>query len=276
MTFISNIHIKNDEFLELRDLIYDYSAISIQDAKKYLLENRLSNRIRFLNFSSFKDYIYYLKYDSNKNSEMEVLLNLITINETYFLRELPQMQYLVDIVMPELLAKGKRNIRIWSAACSTGVEPYSLAILFTNAGFYNKAKIDIIGTDINSEVIKAAKKGEYRSMSFRGTPYGFDENFSKAQSIYTLNDDIRQKVTFRTANLISPAMPAIIGKVDVIFCRNVIIYFDQEGKQKVVNMFYNALNQPGYLFLGHSESMYKLSSNYTVTNFGKGLVHVKQ
>lgn len=169
------IKIKDDEFIELKDIIYQHSAITFAENKKYLLENRLSKRISELNFTTFRDYIYYLKYDAARRTEMEYMINLVTINETYFLRERPQMDHMVQVTIPELIKRGKHTIKIWSAACSTGEEPYSLAILMQEAGLYNKAKIDIIATDINSEVVEFARQGRYRTMSFRGVPPTFSQ-----------------------------------------------------------------------------------------------------
>ncbi|MDR2884797.1 MAG: protein-glutamate O-methyltransferase CheR [Deferribacteraceae bacterium] len=273
----NTIKIKDEEFLELRDIIYKTSAIAFVESKKYLLENRLSKRLNELNFKSFKDYIYYLKYDNNRRKEMDVLINLVTINETYFLRERPQMDHLVSKTLPELIAAGKKNIRIWSAACSTGEEPYSLAILIKEAGLYNKANIEICGTDINSDVVEFAKKGDYKSMSFRGLPPTFQPTyFSQNQLIFSLNADIKQKVKFNVGNLTAPTIGAQMGKFDIIFCRNVLISFDMDGKKKVIDMFYNCLNTPGYLYLGHSENINKISTAYKVSNFGSGLVHLKQ
>lgn len=271
------IKINDVEFVELKDIIYQHSSITFAENKKYLLENRISKRLQELNFTSFKDYIYYLKYDAKKREELLTLINLVTINETYFLRERPQMDYLVKNVLPQLIASGKRTIRIWSAACSSGEEPYSLAILIKEAGLFQKANIEILATDINSEVVKTAQSGEYRTVSFRGvTPDFIDKNFTKDGFISRINDDIRSKVKFSIGNLTAPTIGSQIGKVDVVFCRNVLIYFDVEGKKKVINTFFNVLNAPGHLFLGHSETLNKISESFTMNNFGNGIVYMKK
>lgn len=271
------IKINDGEFLELRDIIYKHSSIAMMESKKYLLENRLSKRMNELNFKSFKDYIYYLKYDVNGKKEMEIMINLVTINETYFLRERAQMDYMVKTAIPELIAQGKRSLRIWSAACSTGEEPYSLAILIDEAGLNAKAKIDIVATDINTEVVEIAKQGDYRSMSFRGTPESFvSKYFTKNNMFFSISPEIKKRIRFTTGNLTAPGIGIQMGKFDIIFCRNVLIYFDNDGKKKVVEMFYNSLNTSGFLFLGHSENITKLTNVYTVKNFGTGLVHLKQ
>ena len=155
---LNSIKINDQEFVELMDIIYRNSGIMFAENKKYLLENRLSKRLADLNFTTFKDYIYYLKYDIKKRQELDILINLVTINETYFLRERGQLDYLVSNIVPDLIKAGKKSIKVWSAPCSTGEEPYSIAILLKNAGLFDKASIDIIATDINSEVVALAKK----------------------------------------------------------------------------------------------------------------------
>ncbi|MDR2401120.1 MAG: methyltransferase domain-containing protein [Deferribacteraceae bacterium] len=271
------IKIKDEEFFELKDIIYKASAITFAESKKYLLENRLSKRLQELNFDSFKEYIYYLKYDINRVKEMDTLLNLVTINETYFLRERPQMDHLMKNTIPAILAKGKKSIRIWSAACSTGEEPYSLAILLKENALSARANYEIIGTDINTEVVDVAKKGVYRGMSFRGVPPNFQAAYFNPSALtFEVKDEFKQRVRFQVANLISPTLPAQMGKFDVIFCRNVLIYFDLDGKKKVLDMFYNCLNTPGYLYLGHSESTLKIENKFTLQNFGTGVFHIKE
>ena len=229
---LSSIKINDQEFVELKDVIYRNSGIMFAENKKYLLENRLSKRLADLNFTTFKDYIYYLKYDIKKRQELDTLINLVTINETYFLRERGQLDYLVSNIVPDLIKAGKKSIKIWSAPCSTGEEPYSIAILLKNAGLFDKASIDIIATDINSEVVALAKKGEYRQASFRGVPADFMRNFDVQGQSYFIKDEIKRHVRFNTGNITTPTITSLIGKVDVIFCRNVLIYFDMDGKQR--------------------------------------------
>jgi len=271
------IKIKDDEFVELKDIIYNNSAIIFSENKKYLLENRLSKRLQELNFSSFKDYIYYLKYNPKKTEEMQVLLNLVTINETYFLRERGQMDHMIKNVIPALKAQGKRSIRIWSAACSSGEEPYSLAILLTEAGLFNGMNIEILATDINTEVINQAQQGIYRTVSFRGVPPTITSKYFKKDGFtYLLDNSIKQKIKFFQGNLLSPLISTKVGKVDIIFCRNVLIYFDVDGKKKVIGTFHKVLGNPGHMYLGHSETLNKISDAFDMENFGQGIVYKKK
>ena len=270
------IKIKDDEFVELKDIIYKNAAISFADSKKYLLENRLSKRLQELNFTSFKDYIYYLKYDVKKREEMEVLLNQVTINETYFLRERAQMDHMIKTTIPDLISSGKRNIRIWSAACSSGEEPYSLAILLNEAGLFTKASIEILATDINTEVLDIAQKGLYRTISFRGVPPTIQSKyFTKDGFSFKLDPNIMNKVKFFQGNLFNPMLSTKVGRLDIIFCRNVLIYFDIPAKQKVIDLFHKSLGTPGALYLGHSETLNKISEAFKMENFGGGIIYRK-
>jgi chemotaxis protein methyltransferase CheR len=276
MISTGTIKIKDDEFVELKDIIYKNAAIAFADSKKYLIENRLSKRLQELNFSSFKDYIYYLKYDPKKREEMEILLNAVTINETYFLRERAQMDHMIKNVIPDLLAKGKRTIRIWSAACSSGEEPYSIAMLLNEAGLYNKANFEILATDINTEVLDIAKKGLYRTISFRGVPPTIQQKyFTKDGFTFKIDPTIMSKIKFFQGNLLNPMMSSKVGKLDAIFCRNVLIYFDIPAKKKVIELFHKSLNSPGALYLGHSETLNKINDSFKMENFGGGIIYRK-
>ncbi len=270
------IKINEEEFIELKDIIYNYSGIMLNKNKKYLVESRLSERVLELNFTTFKEYISYLKYNINKFTELRTLINLITINETYFFREKSQIDHLISHIVPDLIAKGKEHIRIWSAPCSTGEEPYSIAILLYDAGLFQKAKIEIIATDINSDSITMAKKGEYKKPSFRGVPVYFMRNFNKSYTSYFIKQDIKKYVTFNVGNIINPFITTSIGNVDIIFCRNLLIYFDIKSKQKAIKNFYNMLNDPGYLFLGHSEILNNVSEDFVFQNLGNCIMYKKK
>lgn len=271
------IKINDTEFVELADLIYKLSGITFTQNKKYLLENRLSKRLNELNFNCFKDYIYYLKYDVKKRDELIVLLNQVTINETYFLRERAQIDHMIKTVIPALMAKGKKQFKIWSAACSSGEEPYSIAILLNEAGLLNKARFEIIAADINTEVIDIAKKGEYRTVSFRGVPPTITSKyFDKDGFIFKLKPEIKSKVRFMQANLQNSLTGSKVGRCDFIFCRNVLIYFDVDAKKNVIEMFNKTLNTPGTLFLGHSETLSKISDKFKMNNFGSGIAYLKE
>ncbi|MCX8083395.1 MAG: protein-glutamate O-methyltransferase CheR [Calditerrivibrio sp.] len=272
----ATIKMKDEEFAELADIIYKNAGITFTINKKYLLENRLTKRLNELNFTTFKDYIYFLKYDVKRREEMKVLMNLVTINETYFLRERAQMDHMIKKAIPEMTMKGKRSFKIWSAACSSGEEPYSIAMLLNEEGMYGKYNIEIFATDINTEVIGIAEKGVYRSVSFRGVPPSIiDKYFLKTGLDFVIKPEIKGKVKFFQANLLESLAASKIGAVDFIFCRNVLIYFDVDAKKKVVDIFYKTLNVGGHLYLGHSETLSKIDERFKMVNFGTGIVYVK-
>ncbi len=179
-------------------------------------------------------------------------------------------------MIPDLVAKGKRSIRIWSAACSSGEEPYSIAMLLNEAGLFNKTNIEILATDINTEVLDIAKKGLYRTISFRGVPPAIQQKyFTKEGFTFKLDSTIMSKIKFFQGNLLSPMISSKIGKLDIIFCRNVLIYFDIPAKTKVIDLFHKSLNTPGALYLGHSETLNKISDSFNMENFGGGIIYKK-
>ncbi len=277
MVHPSSVKINEVEFFELRDIIVKISGIMFSEHKKYLIENRLSKRLIELKFTSFKEYIHYIKNNPKRDTEINTLINLVTINETYFMRERGQVDYLISTVMPALLAKNKKNIRIWSIPCSTGEEPYSIAIELHDAGFFSKASIEVIATDINSDVVETAKHGVYREGAFRSCSQSFiDKHFTKKGADFIINSNIKSRVKFNVGNIVSSKIIPLMGTVDVIFCRNVLIYFDFDNKKVALSNFKDILSNDGYLFLGHSESVTRVSNDFVMSNFGTGIVYTKK
>lgn len=272
------ISIKDEEFYELTDLIKNQCGIVFRKNKQYLLEYKLTPRLRELNFNSFSDYIYYLKYPIINKQEIQKLINLITINETYFFREKSQIDYMIKNAIPELIKRGKKHFRIWSAACSTGEEPYSIAILLKESYLLNKYNFDIIATDIDTEALEKAKAGIYKKVAFRNCT---DEKllmkyFDIVNQNYHLKKEIKSAVKFLYFNLIGNGIINYIDNIDYIFCRNVLIYFDIEMKKKVVELFYKVLNNEGCLFLGYAETLSKVTDKFVLTNFAEGSFYKKR
>ncbi|MBM3238833.1 protein-glutamate O-methyltransferase CheR [Candidatus Poribacteria bacterium] len=273
----TKVTLHDEEFQLLRDLIYNHSGIYFTDNQSYILENRLSGRVKAKNFTSFQQYYFYLKYDKDAAQEMREVMDLVTVKETYFFRE----EYQFQILMDELLFShaqrkkfGNPCIRIWSAACSTGEEPYSLAMLFKER-FMGRMKAEILATDINEKALAMACKGVYRRQSFRSMlPYFQAKYFDLIGDEYHLKNEVKKKVNFIYDNLISENR-AFDQQVDVIFCRNVLIYFDQKAKKKAVANLHNALKQEGYLFLGHSESLFNITNSFQFRQFQNGIAYQK-
>jgi chemotaxis protein methyltransferase CheR len=278
--FASNHHLElpDDVFRLVRDAIYRRTGIWFTDASRYLLQKRLSPRARELSFDSFQKYFYFLQYDPRADGEFDVIYDLVTTNETYFFREPAQFTAFVEEIVPELVSdKAVKKIRIWSAGCSSGEEPYSIAILLQEAGWFDRASFEIFASDLNQQVLARARKGHYREAAFRSTDPTLREKYfaRQADGSWHIADSIRNRVSFGRVNLYDEGRVALLGSLDVIFCRNVIIYFDDASKKSVVRNFYNRLLDGGYLLLGHSESLISLSTEFKLKHLKNDMVYQK-
>ena len=261
-----NTAVKDSDFQQMRDFIYAQSGIFIPDNRKYLLQNRLSNRIKALNLKDVGEYLYYLKYDSGRRQELPRLFEVITTNETSFYRNPPQLKVFQEIVLPRILddlrKSGKRNLNIWSAGCSTGEEPYTLAIIIHEVlkSETSSWNIRITANDLSEAVLRAARQGIYSDYALRSTPREIvDRYFIEEAGRYKVCQDLKKLITFGQLNLNDRAQIKMVPRSDIIFCRNVIIYFDDAMKKKVIGEFYDNLVQGGALFIGHSESLHHIS-----------------
>jgi chemotaxis protein methyltransferase CheR len=272
------MELPDDVFRLLRDQIYKRSGMWFSDTSKYLLQKRLSPRARELNFDSFQKYFYFLQYDPRAEAEFDQIWDLVTTNETYFFREPAQLTAFVDEIVPDILTrKPVKKVRIWSAGCSSGEEPYSLAMLLQEAGWFNQASFEIFASDINQQVLARARKATYRESAFRATtPALRDKYFHRNDdNSWKIRDEIRNRVSFGRLNLYDEARVSLLGHLDIVFCRNVIIYFDDASKKIVVSNFYNRLVEGGYLLLGHSESLISLSTQFKLRHLKNDMVYQK-
>lgn len=270
----------DDEFRIIRDSIYSHCGIFFDDDSKYLLEKRLARRLSALSLNNFREYYHFLKYDRNKDQEMMDIMDVLTTNETYFFRESFQLSAFTDEVVPELIrvksARGDRTLRIWSAGCSTGEEPYTIAMLLRDMPGLRGWKIEIIGTDISQRVLQHARRGVYTKSSFRATEERYIKRFFyEYDGGLKVTDDIREMVTISHLNLFDKIRMMMLGKMDLIFCRNVIIYFDLAAKKKVVEEFHRSLNDGGFLLLGHSESLMNVTTLFTLRHFKNDMIYQK-
>ena len=272
------IHLPEDVFRLIRDLIRDYSGIYFDDHSRYLLEKRLSRRVRNHHFNTFSEYYRHLLYDRNRDEELTKIIDILTINETYFFRENTQLNTFSEEILPELrdLNKYKKRLRIWSAGCSTGEEPYTIAMLVIEKGYFYGWNIEILGSDINQRVLQVARSGIYRKNSFRTTDQHFIEKYFKEEnSLFRISDIVKRYVNFSHLNLLDPLKVKLVGNIDIIFCRNVLIYFDQQSRKKAVDNFYERLIDGGYLLLGHAESLINISTAFTLRHFKHEMVYQK-
>ncbi len=275
-----SISMSDEEFRLLRDFIYGHCGITFEADSKYILEKRLIKRLLELNLKTYQEYYQYLRYNRCKDQELMDIMDILTTNETYFFRESFQLKAFTDEILPELIAektaRGNHTLRIWSAGCSTGEEPYTIAMLIHSLPQLFGWKIEIIGTDISQRVLQHARRAVYNTSSFRATAEK-DKNlfFNPLDGSHKVKDAVREMVTFSHLNLFDTSKLAMLGKVDLIFCRNVIIYFDTPAKRRVIESFNSALYEGGFLLLGHSESLMNISTSFTLRHFKNDMIYQK-
>jgi len=279
--FEADISMSEEEFRLLRDLVYSHCGLWFDDQNAYLLEKRLSRRLAANQLKTFREYYQFLRFNRKRENELEEIMDLLTTNETYFFREEYQLKAFTDEIVPELCAakgtkESNRRIRVWSAGCSTGEEPYTIAMLLLEMDCLRDWSIEIIGTDISQRVLQHARRGLYGPSAFRSTDDYFRRKYFEQQDNgYRVMDTVRKLVTISHLNLLDSTRMRMLGSFDLIFCRNVIIYFDQAAKKKVVESFYQVLRESGYLLLGHSESLMNLTTLFTLRHFKNDMVYQK-
>ncbi len=277
-----DLKIGDAEFAQLRDFIYELSGIYVADNRKYLLENRLSGRIKTLNLKDFNEYYKYLRYDSKRKEELTKLFEVITTNETSFFRNPPQLKVFKDkvlsVALEEQRKKGQKRLHIWSAGCSTGEEPYTIAIILHQVlgPELRSWNVKITANDLSEAVIAAARKGVYSEYSLRTTPKEVvAKYFTKDGDRYLINPDVKRLVHFGQINLNDRLAVKRVERSQIVFCRNVIIYFDDAMKKKVITAFYDNLEPGGFLLIGHSESLHNISRAFKPEHHPGAIVYRK-
>lgn len=272
----------DEEFNVLRKFIHQRSGIAISPTRKYLLENRLTPRLRELGMTSFGAYLAYLQQTPRNKPEEKRLFDLVTTNETSFFRNTPQLEVFRKHVLPELLERNRKlsplRLHIWSAGCSTGEEPYTLGIICQEVlgAELPRWRIRITAHDISEAVLQTAKQGFYSDHALRTTPkHVVQTYFEQHEDRYRIKAGIRNMVRFGQFNLNDSAQLKRMERADIIFCRNVIIYFDTDMKRRVIQSFAEHLDPGGYLFIGHSESLHNLSDVFEAKHFPGAMVYRK-
>lgn len=272
----------NPYLVKIRDLIYQVAGIFQPDNKLRFLEDRCQRRLKELRVTSLRDYYDCLTVKPIRQAELVSLLNEITIGETCFFRNQPQLDALRKIVFPAILeAKAKlpiRHMRIWSAGCSTGEEPYTLSMLLSeeSAGLLKNWTFEILATDLNERSLAHCKQGTYGDYSTRNLSSHYRQKyFVPAANQLQVNPRLKASVNFSRINLLDDARMAFMKSMDIIFCCNVLIYFDVVSKRHVIQHFYNNLLPHGYLFLGHSESLYGISDDFRLVHMPSATAYVR-
>ena len=275
--------LKDPAYLKIRDVIYQISGIYQPEEKLYLLASRCARRMSAVNAQTPTQYLELLTVRGNRDSELRMLLNEITIGETYMFRSPAQLEALRSVILPQLAqsksAMGFRKLRLWSAGCSTGEEPYTLAmfLLEESAKLLAGWNFDILATDLNDNSIAAAKAGIYGEYALRNTSEALRKRYFKPYDEKRLQatDQLKSIIRFERVNLSDDSKMTFLKGLDLIFCCNVLIYFDLSSKRKVTQHFYSNLLPGGYLFLGHAESLYQVDEKFRLVHFPGALGYLK-
>ena len=261
---VNEFDFSDKDFKRVKSLVYDFAGIDLNESKKNLVYNRLAKRIRFLGMNRFSQYLDYVVETGEE--EFVNLINAITTNLTFFFREIHHFEYLANTVIPHLLEKNKasKKIRIWSAGCSTGEEPYSLAIVLKEtvpAGWDAR----VLATDLDTTVVETAQNGVYNIERLKGVSEArkkrwFLKGAGERSGFVKVKPELQQIIDFGQINLMNEW--PIKDKIDVIFCRNVVIYFDKPTQSRLFNRYADLLQEQGHLFIGHSESLYKVCDRF--------------
>lgn len=260
MIEIKKFTLSDDEFNKLRRLVFDVAGIYLSDSKRELVISRFSRRLRALNLDTFEEY-YRFVISPDGASEMQNFINSITTNKTDFFRESHHFDFLIEHFVPEIVSLRRREVRIWSAGCATGEEPYSIAmVLHHHLLEPHGVSVKIFATDIDTRALDTARAGIYEERQVRPVPEELLHKYflrgkGPSLGLYKVKDTIKELVSFRQLNFVAESYPISVI-FDVIFCRNVIIYFNAETKRRVLNRLVSYLAHGGYLVLGHSETVF--------------------
>jgi len=264
-----------EEIRRLCEFLYRRTGMIFRESKRYYIERRVADRMAATDLRSFAGYFVHLQ---SSEVEIEELINVFTVNETYFYREEHQLQCLGRALLPNVVKHRRPGdlVRIWSVPCSTGEEPYSIAIwLLENWPMVDAYHIEIVGSDIDTRVLQDAQAGNYGERALaRLSPDVIEQYFEPPhEGQRRLIRDLRGSVKFTAVNLIDPESVAAQGQFDVVFCRNVLIYFDDASRLLAVNSLYDSLNPGGYICLGHTESMARISKRFELRRFDDAIVY---
>lgn len=267
-------------FIKLRNLIYERTGINYEENKIYYIKKRLQQRMESCAIFEVDEYIRYLKLFDRNGKEFQELVNLLTVNETYFFREFPQLQIFAEECLGEVvehkLATGDRTLKILSAGCSTGAEAYTLAIILKEMlDNFKNWEVMIKAVDIDENVLASGRRAIYDSRSVKDVPELYLKSYFTSTGLdkYTVKPEIKEMVVFEHLNLMDRRALRDESNYDFVFCRNVLIYFDDTSRKQVVDRFYIMLNQGGFIFLGHAESLSRISTAFKIRRMNGYIVY---
>ena len=270
------VAITPEETRLLREIVEEYCGVSLATDSGFLLERRLATRLVALGLTSFLEYYHYLRYDLDGPEELVELVERITTHETYLFREQFQLDVFSRSLTRELATRHatRKSLSFWSAGCSTGEEAYTIAILLRELPSLTGWTLRVVGSDISDKVLASARAGVYGESSFRVTdPALRARYFEQVPGGERAIEAVRRMCSFHRVNLLNPAEFDVVGTVDVIFCRNVLIYLTPAARHQIVEAFYDTLSPGGFLLLGHSENLLNVNTRFEHVHFEGDLVY---
>lgn len=282
MSFAPKPVMQSEEFRLIREFVVEEFGLIIDEARLNYISSRLLPHLEELSLETFLDYYACLKFSPRGSREQQKFISIITNNETYFFREDAQLRVLAENVVPQLKDKkqhgNKKKIRLYSAGCSSGEEVYTLAMVLLESGhFLWDWDILVTGMDIDPEMIAKAEEGLYSGRAFQATPQHYlDKYFTRKGDCFQVKESLRRITRFEETNLLRLDHLLANDRADVIFCRNVFIYFNDDTVRKIVDNFAELLQPEGFLFLGHSESLSRITSRYQPIRHPGAIVYRKR
>ena len=275
MSFASGPKLRPEAFRMIREVINAYCGLYFEDESGFVMERRLRPRLEALGIDRFDEYYRYLKLHPRGPEELGLAAEALTTHETYFLRERYQLDAFAQEVLPRIAAAAERSrcISVWSAGCSTGEEVYSIAMMIRDTGRYDDWDVRVFGTDISRPVLQSARRGVYGESSFRALPPRYFRYFTETAEGRVVKPEIRALCHFGQLNLLEHERSVVVGTVQAVFCRNVLIYFDNESRRRVLRTIYERLTPGGFLMLGHSESLIRASTDFELVHLSSDLVY---
>ncbi|MCT7957424.1 CheR family methyltransferase [Laspinema palackyanum] len=288
--FPQPLQLTDSVFTILRDLIHERAGLFYENDKREILADKLTPRVIDCGLNSFLDYYYLLKYDASATAEWKAVIDVLSVQETFFWRESDALTALVEVLLPQYLAERRgtftpggsysfssKPLRIWSAACATGEEPLSIVMALEQGGWFERLPIELYASDAANGAIAKARTGVYRERSFRNFPESLQEKyFTKSEFGWQVCSSVHKRIQWNVANLMNQSEIERFSQADIIFCRNVFIYFSPDSIRKTVDYFYQRMPNRAYLFLGASESLLKLNSDFDLREIGGAFVYVKE
>lgn len=267
-----------EDFRLLRDVFYEHAGLVYDESAMMLFDRRLGERLEALGLPSYQAYYKYLRFDARNLQEIEEAVERLTTKETYFFRQEYQLRAFQSELLPRLERTNARSRRllVWSAGCSTGEEAYTLAALILESGRFDGWDVRVIGSDLSKQSVAHARRGVYGAGSLRATSARDKARYFYEQSDgFHVQDNVKKLCQFGQMNLFDVGRGNLVGRVDAIFCRNVLIYFDVRSRKRVIDNLYQRLSPGGYLMLGHSESLLNLSTAFELVHLRDDLVYRK-